>query len=264
MTFQWPLMLLTLLIVPVIAALYVWSQKRRRKYVLRYSSVSLVQQAVGKGPGIRRHIPAVLYLGALTVMLVALARPVREIPVLQSTGTIMLTIDVSGSMQAEDVEPNRLEAGFREKLFRHTGGHPLFTIELLRNMQERGEIVPDEAGRWVEATVLDWESLPERVEGVIEERIGRLEWELRQVLTVGSIEGEDFTAEVVARVQAADVAGLVRRLSGELERQHRLVMARGLRRLRELAGPWDEPGDLPGPPKRTQLTTKVEVVGGRP
>jgi predicted ATPase/uncharacterized protein HemY len=130
-----------------------------------------------------------------------------------------------------DTEPNRLEAGFREKLFRHTGGHPLFTIELLRNMQERGDLVPDEAGRWVEVAVLDWESLPERVEGVIEERIGRLEWELRQVLTVGSIEGEDFTAEVVARVQAADVAGLVRRLSGELERQHRLVMARGLRRL---------------------------------
>lgn len=110
MSFQWPVMLLLLLVVPLMAGLYIWMQKRRRKYVLRYSSVSLVQQAVGKGPGVKRHIPAVLYLGALTAMIIALARPVQTIPVLQSTGTIMLTIDVSGSMQAEDVEPNRLEA----------------------------------------------------------------------------------------------------------------------------------------------------------
>lgn len=110
MSFQWPVMLILLLVVPLMAGLYIWMQKRRRKYVLRYSSVSLVQQAVGSGPGIKRHIPAVLYLGALTAMIIALARPVQTIPVLQSTGTIMLTIDVSGSMQAEDVEPNRLEA----------------------------------------------------------------------------------------------------------------------------------------------------------
>ena len=69
------------------------------------------------------------------------------------------------------------------------------------------------------------------MEGVIEERIGRLEHDLRQMLTVGSVEGEDFTAEVVARVQAAETRGLIQRLSGELERQHRLVRARGVRRL---------------------------------
>jgi Ca-activated chloride channel family protein len=103
-------MLVLLLVIPLLAGLYVWSQKRRRKYVLRYSSVSLVQQAVGKGPGIKRHVPAVLYLVALTAMIFALARPSREIPVLENTGTIILTIDVSGSMQAEDVDPNRLEA----------------------------------------------------------------------------------------------------------------------------------------------------------
>ncbi|MFQ5595764.1 MAG: hypothetical protein ACE5HA_16585, partial [Anaerolineae bacterium] len=78
---------------------------------------------------------------------------------------------------------------------------------------------------------LDWGTLPARVEGVIEERLGRLEAELREVLTVASVEGENFTAEVVARVQAVDERGLVRRLSGELDRQHRLVSARGIRRL---------------------------------
>lgn len=110
MSFQWPWMLILLLVIPILAGLYAWSQKRRRKYVLRYSSVSLVQQAVGKGPGLKRHVPAALYLLALTAMIIALARPSREIPVLQSTGTIILTVDVSGSMQAEDVNPNRLEA----------------------------------------------------------------------------------------------------------------------------------------------------------
>jgi Ca-activated chloride channel family protein len=110
MSFQWPWMLILLLVIPLLAGLYVWSQKRRRKYVLRYSSVSLVQQAVGKGPGMKRHVPAALYLVALSAMIIALARPSREIPVLQNTGTIILTVDVSGSMQAEDVDPNRLEA----------------------------------------------------------------------------------------------------------------------------------------------------------
>jgi Ca-activated chloride channel homolog len=103
-------MLILLLVIPLLAGLYVWMQKRRRKYVLRYSSVSLVQQAVGKGPGVKRHIPAALYLVALAAMIVAMARPSRMIPVLENTGTIILTVDVSGSMQAEDVDPNRLEA----------------------------------------------------------------------------------------------------------------------------------------------------------
>ena len=73
-----------------------------------------------------------------------------------------------------DSEPNRLGEGFREALFEHTDGHPLFTIELLRDLQERGDLVQDGDGRWVEDPCLDWSVLPARVEGVIEERIGRL------------------------------------------------------------------------------------------
>jgi adenylate cyclase len=130
-----------------------------------------------------------------------------------------------------DTEPNHLKDKFRQKLFQHTGGHALFTIELLRTMQERGNLTRDEHGRWLETSALDWESLPKRVEGVIEERIGRLEHDLRQMLTVGSVEGEDFTAEILARVQAADVRGLIYRLSAEVERQHHLVSAQGIRRL---------------------------------
>ena len=130
-----------------------------------------------------------------------------------------------------NTEFNRLEEEFRCKLFEHTGGHPLFTIELLRTMQERGDLVQDMHARWVEATELDWESLPVRVEGVIEERIGRLKQDLRQMLTIGSVEGEEFTAEVVANIQAVEASGLIQRFGGELERQHRLVKAQGVRRI---------------------------------
>jgi adenylate cyclase len=128
-------------------------------------------------------------------------------------------------------EPNRLGQGFRQALYHHTDGHPLFTIELLRAMQERGDLVRDEQGRWIEGQILDWEALPARVEGVIEERIGRLEESLHETLTVASVEGEDFTGEVVARVQAMDARRLVQRLSRELQRQHRLVTAQGSQRL---------------------------------
>jgi Ca-activated chloride channel family protein len=110
MTFEWPLALILLVIVPLLGGLYAWMQTRRRKYALRYASVSLVQQAVGKGPGVKRHIPAALYLLAITALVIGLARPQATIPVPSNTGTIILSIDVSGSMFAEDVEPNRMEA----------------------------------------------------------------------------------------------------------------------------------------------------------
>jgi predicted ATPase len=153
-------------------------------------------------------------------------------------GDICVDLDQAEEAEAQrfvaaflDTEPNRLGEGFRHHLFWCTGGHPLFTIELLRDMQERGDLVRNAEGQWVEGPTLDWGELPARVEGVIEERIGRLEADLRHGLMIGSVEGEDFTAEVVAQVQAADVRGLIRRLSQELERQHRLVTSRGMRRV---------------------------------
>jgi adenylate cyclase len=130
-----------------------------------------------------------------------------------------------------DAEPNRLGPPFRQALLRHTGGNPLFTVELLRTMQERGDIVRDQDSRWVETEGLDWTTLPSRVEGVIEERLGRLGAELYDTLTVASVEGKAFTAEVVAQVRGMEARDLVRRLSGELERQHRLVVSEGLERV---------------------------------
>ncbi|MCP4289578.1 MAG: AAA family ATPase [Gammaproteobacteria bacterium] len=127
-----------------------------------------------------------------------------------------------------DAQPNRLGAEFREALFQRTEGHALFTVELLREMQELGYIGYDEAGYWVETNDIDWQTMPARVEGVIETRINRLEEDLQSVLTVASVEGEMFTAEVVARVQQVNERTLVEQLSRELDKRHRLVTAQSL------------------------------------
>jgi class 3 adenylate cyclase/predicted ATPase len=124
-----------------------------------------------------------------------------------------------------DTQPNRLGAAFREALFKRTGGHALFTVELVREMQERGDVRQDAAGQWIDGPTINWNVLPARVEGVIEKRIQRLERELRSILTIASVEGETFTAEVLARVQQVQERGLVQRLSQELDKQHRLVTA---------------------------------------
>jgi adenylate cyclase len=126
-----------------------------------------------------------------------------------------------------DTEPNRLRRKFRRGLHEHTGGHPLFTIELLRAMQERGELVRDRDGHWIQGRALDWETLPRRVEGVIEERIGQLKPDLREILAVASVEGEEFTAQVVSRVKKVDEGQLMWQLAEDLERRHRLVREQG-------------------------------------
>jgi predicted ATPase len=127
--------------------------------------------------------------------------------------------------------PSRLSPAFYEMLYRQTGGHPLFTVELLRSMQERGDLVRDREGFWIEGSCLSWEMLPARVEAVIAERIGQLPQPLQQTLRVASVEGETFTAEVVARVQAAGEQETRERLSRELSRKHHMVRAQGLQRL---------------------------------
>jgi DNA-binding SARP family transcriptional activator/predicted ATPase len=132
-----------------------------------------------------------------------------------------------------DTEPNCLGEGFRESLFQRAGGHPLFTIEMLRLMQERGDLLQDKDGRWIEGPALDWQILPARVEAVIEERISRLDDDLRQLLAVASVEGAEFTADVLAQVRGQGELEILQRLSGELENRHRLVREWGM----QTAGP---------------------------
>jgi DNA-binding SARP family transcriptional activator len=122
-----------------------------------------------------------------------------------------------------DTEPNGLGATFRDTLYHHTGGNPLFTIELLRGLQERGDLLQDEAGRWVEGPALHWKWLPARVEAVFAERFGRLSAECQALLGAASVEGEEFAAEVLARVANLSLPEVIHCLSETLTKQHRLV-----------------------------------------
>ena len=110
MQFLWPTMLLSLILIPILIALYILAQRRRQRYALRYASLSLVKEALGRGPGWRRHVPPALFLAGLTAMLIALARPASVVTLPANEGTVILTMDASGSMRAEDMKPNRLEA----------------------------------------------------------------------------------------------------------------------------------------------------------
>src|SRR3954462_1636477 len=110
MTFLWPAALWFLAGVPLLTALYVWLMRRKRKTALRYSNLAMVKAALGEGHKLRRHLPPALFLLALGAMLFALARPAAVITLPSQHETVVLAIDVSGSMRADDVKPTRLAA----------------------------------------------------------------------------------------------------------------------------------------------------------
>ncbi len=110
MTFLWPEALWLLAALPALVAAYVLILRWRKKAALRYASLNLVKDALGAGQRLRRHIPPVLFLLALAAMIVAVARPIGYVTLPSQYRTIILAMDVSGSMRAMDVEPNRLAA----------------------------------------------------------------------------------------------------------------------------------------------------------
>ena len=110
MKFLWPETLWLLLALPVLAGGYVVLLRRRKKVALRYASLALVKEAMGAGESVRRHVPPLLILLALTAMLFAASRPVAVVTLPSQHETIILAMDVSGSMRATDVQPNRLAA----------------------------------------------------------------------------------------------------------------------------------------------------------
>ena len=109
-SFLWPEFLWLLMLLPLLVLLYVWLLRRKKKIALRYASLSIVREAMGKGQSFRRHIPPLLFLMSLAAMLVASARPSAVVSLPSQRETIILAMDVSGSMRATDVLPNRLVA----------------------------------------------------------------------------------------------------------------------------------------------------------
>ena len=110
MTFAAPALLLGLLLVPAALVVYRIVQRRRSRYAVRFTNVDLLGNLVPRTPAWRRHVPPALYLGAIAALVFALARPSMLVAVPREQATIILTMDVSGSMQAVDVEPTRLAA----------------------------------------------------------------------------------------------------------------------------------------------------------
>jgi len=110
MTFLWPELLWLLVAVPALIGLYVLLLRRKKQQVLRYASLGMVRDAMGAGQRFRRHVPPLLFLLALIVLIVAIARPTATITLPSQHETIILAMDVSGSMRAADVEPNRIGA----------------------------------------------------------------------------------------------------------------------------------------------------------
>lgn len=187
----------------------------------------------------------VLLLGAYRVNEVAIGRagerhpleePLNEIK--RYRGDVWVDLqasqDVSGREfidQLIDAESNRLDGDFREELFQRTGGHALFTAELLHFLKDREILVQDADGAWCCPSELAWEGLPARVEGVIGERVARLEPQQREWLSVAAVLGESFAAEVLAELIGEDLRDVVRMLSGPLTRQHALTRPLGFQRL---------------------------------
>ena len=110
MNFDQPYLLLGLLAVPILLAAYLWQTRRRKPAAVRYSNVALVRTAVGPSRRWRRHLPVALVIASLGLLAVAAARPQVKADVPISSSTVILALDVSGSMCATDVEPNRLSA----------------------------------------------------------------------------------------------------------------------------------------------------------
>lgn len=112
----WPTSLLLLALIPSLIAVYIWMLRRRRRYAVRYSSLSLLREALPRQSKLRRHLPFALFLLALACLVMAFARPVTITSLPTNQTTILLSIDVSLSMRQNDIAPNRLEAAERAAL----------------------------------------------------------------------------------------------------------------------------------------------------
>jgi Ca-activated chloride channel family protein len=108
--FLWPRMLWLLVLPPVLAIVYVWHERRRRGVPVRYPALMTVGADARGGTRWRRHVPALLMLAALTALTLAIARPQAMMVLPSRVETVLLAVDTSGSMKAEDIKPTRMHA----------------------------------------------------------------------------------------------------------------------------------------------------------
>jgi Ca-activated chloride channel family protein len=146
-TFAWPIALSGLALVAVALAAYVIAQGRRRRYVVRFTNLNLLENIVPNSPRWRRHVPAALTLLALTALVVGMARPQMDVEVPREEATVILAMDSSGSMTATDVEPTRMAAA-REAASSFVDGLPDgFNVGVVSFSNEADVVVPPTADR---------------------------------------------------------------------------------------------------------------------
>ena len=109
MSLLWPGLLSLFLLIPIAIGIYIWILRRRRRFAVRYSSLSLVREALAKQSWLRKHLPFILFLLAISSLILALTRPVATVMIPSNEATVILAIDVSLSMCSTDIAPNRLE-----------------------------------------------------------------------------------------------------------------------------------------------------------
>jgi Ca-activated chloride channel homolog len=110
MSFDWPLVLLALLVVPLLVVAYVLRERGRTSYAAGFATPALLPNMVDRAPGLRRHIPLILLLLGFTAIVVGIARPHATVSVKREEATVVLAVDTSRSMKAKDVAPTRLDA----------------------------------------------------------------------------------------------------------------------------------------------------------
>ena len=160
MSFAWPIALAGLALVALALIAYLVAQRRRRRYVVRFTNLDLLENVVADSPRWRRHIPAVLTLLALSALVVGMARPQVAVAVPREEATVILAMDSSGSMTATDVEPDRMTAA-REAASSFVDGLPDgFRVGVVSFSNEADVVVPptadhDEALRGLSALRAD-------------------------------------------------------------------------------------------------------------
>jgi len=156
MRFEWPLALLALLVVPLAAAAYLLAQRRPSRYALAYSNLDVLATVADRSGAWRRWLPPAIFLLALAALAVGLARPQVDVMKDREQATIMLAIDSSGSMLAEDVSPTRLEAAqaavrtFLDKL------PPRFRVGMVTFAAEAEVVAPATTDRELVLSALDF------------------------------------------------------------------------------------------------------------
>lgn len=147
MSFAWPIALTGLAIVALALIAYVIAQRRRRRYVVRFTNLNLLENVVADSPRWRRHVPAVLTLLALSALVVGMARPQVAMAVPREEATVILARDSSGSMTATDVPPDRMTVA-REAASSFVEGLPDgFRVGVVSFSNEADVVVPPTADR---------------------------------------------------------------------------------------------------------------------